>query len=265
MQGNLIVATFVTFVMIWIVAGAGRYVIAPFQKTQAGIDHHCRMTDPAFLPFSTSDGMRVLAAVTLWCGVFPTNTFTMCIYYPVALFVVRTNLLGRFEPGPPTKPLQYRFVFVIYLPFHLLLHLLLCFGLYADVEVPHPQNLGSGLWPGFNTGAGFSNPAKVFHSLFCLLMLPIIFVALPWMQRTRALQEGVLTPWQICSHFLTADGLSDVDFGTSVRTARGVHHLTSPAYFGREPIGDDPVDFELPSPLPASALYNPSAGIDLLE
>jgi len=264
-QGNLIVATFVTFVMIWIVAGAGRYVIAPFQKTQAGIDHHCRMTDPAFLPFSTSDGMRVLAAVTLWCGVFPTNTFTMCIYYPVALFVVRTNLLGRFEPGPPTKPLQYRFVFVIYLPFHLLLHLLLCFGLYADVEVPHPQNLGSGLWPGFNTGAGFSNPAKVFHSLFCLLMFPIILVALPWMQRARALQEGVLTPWQICSHFLTADGLSDVDFGTSVRTARGVHHLTSPAYFGREAIGDDPVDFELPSPVPADALYNPSAGIDLLE
>jgi hypothetical protein len=75
----------------------------------------------------------------------------------------------------------------------------------------------------------------------------------------------VLTPWQICSHFLTADGLSDVDFGTSVRTARGVHHLTSPAYFGREAIGDDPVDFELPSPVPADALYNPSAGIDLLE
>lgn len=27
---------------------------------------------------------------------------------PVAIFVARTNLLGRFEPGPPTKPLQYR-------------------------------------------------------------------------------------------------------------------------------------------------------------
>jgi len=264
-QGNIMLAGFVeTFLMIWIVASLGRYLIAPFQKTQAGIDHWCRMSDPAHLPFSTSDGMRVIAAVTLWCGIFPAGAMWMCIYYPIAIFVVRTNLLGRFEPGPPTKPLQYRFVFVIYLPLHLLLHLALCYGVYADVKVPDPEDLNSGLWPGYTQSVGFSTAPKAVHSLFCMLMAGLILGVLPYFQRQRALREGVLTPWQVVRLFFY-DGLHDDDFGTSARAAVGVHHHTSPAFFGRQVPSEAPkVVVELPAVLPAGALYQPSCGIDLL-
>lgn len=264
-EGNILLAAFVeTFLMIWVVEAAGRYLIAPFQKTQEGIDHYCRMYQLQHLPFSTSDAMRVIAAGTLWSGLFPVVTMWLCIYYPVSLFVVRTNLLGRFEPGPPTKPLQYRFVFTIYLPLHLLLHLVLTFGIYADVQVPDPENLGSGLWPGFQSANAFSSGPKAFHSVCCLLVLVAVLVVIPYMERVRALRQGVHTPLQICRTFFI-DLLGDVDFGSSARTSVGIHHLTSPAFFGCETPADHtaPV-IDLPAVLPKGATYEPVCGIDLL-
>lgn len=93
------------------------------------------MRNSAVLPFSISDCMRILAFAVWWSGLFPIVCVMLILYYPFAVFVARTNLLGRIEPGPPTKPLQYRVAFHVYLPFHLLLHLLLTFGIYSDVEL----------------------------------------------------------------------------------------------------------------------------------
>lgn len=166
------------------------------------------MTDPAHLPFSTSDAMRVIAAGTLWSGLFPHLCPMLILYYTVATFVVRTNLLGRCEPGPPTKPLQYRFCFTFYLPLHLLLHIILCFGLYADIRVADPQNFGSGLFPGFQFHNFAGTPQKLLHSIFCLFAIAVVCVGLPYHLHTRCVREGVLTPSQLFQFFFCSDSAS---------------------------------------------------------
>lgn len=60
-----------TFLATWCLPLLPRYLIAPFQKTQAGMDSWVRMTNFAWLPFTTSDGMRVLAFTAVWVGIFP--------------------------------------------------------------------------------------------------------------------------------------------------------------------------------------------------
>ena len=287
-SGNLMLAALVEgFLCIWVLPTIGRWLVAPFQKTQEAMDRWCRMTDPAHLPFSTSDAMRVIASGTLWSGLFPHALPMLILYYTIALCVVRTNLLGRCEPGPPTKPLQYRFCFTFYLPLHLIGHIILCFGLYADVEVPDPQNFGSGLFPGFIFYNFCGTPQKLLHSLFCLCALLATTLVLPYCLHARCVREGVLTPYELFRFFFCSF-MSDADFETSARASVGVHHLTTPAYFS--PKGDEPTDepgtslrspnstsktrsrrspgdvmIELPDALDRGSLYQPICAIDLLK
>ena len=216
-------------------------------------------------PGSTSDGMRIIAAVALWSGLFPIACVMMLLYYPVALFVVRTNLLGRFEPGPPTKPLQYRFVFTVYLPIYLLLHLIFTYGIYADVEVPEPDNLGSGLFPGFSKSHSFSSLEKSIHSIFCFVAAFVLLLVCPYVQTQWARHEGVLTPWEIIKIFLCGECI-DQDFSISARVSVGAHHHTTPAFFDRK-LGNDEVPqvIQLPSAASQASLYTPICGLDLVR
>jgi hypothetical protein len=208
--------------------------------------------------------MRIVAAVTLWSGLFPIACVMMLLYYPIALFVVRTNLLGRFEPGPPTKPLQYRFVFTIYLPIYLLLHLFFTYGIYSDVEVPEPDNLGSGLFPGFTKSHSFGSIPKATHSVCTIVAGLAVLILCPYHQRNWALHEGVLTPWEIVKVFMCSECI-DEDFGVSARVSVGVHHLTTPAFFDRKlSDGDTPHLIQLPTGLSQASLYTPPRGLNLL-
>ena len=249
-------------------ASLPRYLVAPFQRTQRGMDYYARMTDFAWLPFTTSDAMRVIAFVTLWSGVFPAVCVLMLIYYPVGIFVARTNLLGRIEPGPPTKPLLHRYCFTFYLPFHLLVHIILTFGVYSDVEIPfailNATDLG-GWFPGFNT-ATFDSPALVTHGLALIAAVVVLLMVVPYIQRERALREGVLTPWQMAKLFF-GGGLNDIDFSATVRVAVGVHHATAPRFFGIHDVegAQPPSVLTLPDDLPPESLFTPINGIDLLK
>ena len=271
-EGNIMLAALVeSFLCIWVFNSFGRYVVAPLQKTQQAVDEACRMTDPAHLPFSTADSMRVIAAATLVSGLFPIACPMLLLYYPIAIFVVRTNLLGRFEPGPITKPLQYRFCFTIYLPLHLCLHLILSFGVYADVEVQDPQNFGSGLFPGFTFDHFCATPQKVVHSIFCLVAALVILFVLPYLQHRRCLREGVLTPFQIVALFFW-EGVNDSTFAVSARVSVGPHHLSTPAYFqpaaadGSEPQDvPDPSVLAIPDKPLLGSLFEPISGVDLLS
>jgi hypothetical protein len=295
-MGNIMLAALVeTLVAAWLLPLIGRYLIAPCKRSQEEIDTLCRLTNPAHLPFTTSDGMRIIGAVAMWSGIFPVACFMMLLYFPIALFVARTNLLGRFEPGPPTKPLQYRFCFTLYLPVYLLLHIFFCYGIYADVQVPHPQDLGAGLLPGFG-GHAFSSAPKAVHSAFCVGAVLVLCVLSPYQQTQQARREGVLTPWQIAMVSLGCAEDNDVDFGLSARVSVGVHHMTTPAFFRHEHAdaadaasdGSDGSDgsggsgggggsggsgqpphapqvVTLPDVISASSRYQPIRGIDLLE
>ena len=288
-SGNILLAALVeTLVAAWIMPVLPRYLIAPFMSTQDRVDAQCRLTNPAHLPFTTSDGMRIIGAVALWSGLFPIATLMMLLYYPIAIFVARTNLLGRFEPGPPTKPLQYRFTFTLYLPVYLLLHLILTYGIYADVQVIEPEELGAGLLPGFGSNA-YTTTAKSVHSAGCLLAAFALLFAIPASQKRRALREGVLTPWEILMVFCGCAENDDVDFALGARTSVGVHHMTTPSFFGRtedqdatsgsggggggedkdeEMVGAEekgPNVIRLPDPLPHNSRYQPVRGIDLLD
>ena len=77
---------------------------------------------------------------------------------------------------PPTKPLQYRFAFTIYLPFELLLHLLLTYGVYADVQIaPNSTAVNTGFFEGFEPARSYGgSPEKCLHSVFCVLMALLI-------------------------------------------------------------------------------------------
>jgi len=253
-----------TFLATWCLPLLPRYLIAPFQKTQAGMDSWVRMTNFAWLPFTTSDGMRVLAFTAVWVGIFPGTSIMMAIYYPVAIFVARTNLLGRVEPGPPTKPLLYRFCFTLYMPFHMLLHLFLSAGIYADVPLPDPSVNGSGLFPGFQHSP-FETPRKATHTSLAILIALLLLLLAPYLQRRQALADGVLTPWEIIKlHCWT--GLADTTFAYTARVSVGIHHHTSPSFF-RPGAVDVPAPkvVELPVRLPADARFEPISGIDLLS
>jgi hypothetical protein len=178
-------------------------------------------------------------------------------YYIIALIVVRVNLVGRVEPGPITKPLQYRWILTYYLPFHLILHLVLAFGVYTDV----PLNDASAF--SFSLDHLCSTPAKTTHSIGCLLVLLVALPASFLRQRQQALQQGVLTPWQLASLFRVGGGLGDETFGDTARVAVGVHHLTTPAFFSSSERAAEPVTVTLPTELDPGSLYQPISFVDL--
>ena len=173
------------------------------------------------------------------------------------------------------------------MPLHLCLHLILSFGVYADVEVQDPQNFGSGLFPGFTFDHFCATPQKVVHSVFCLVAALVILFVLPYLQHRRCLREGVLTPLELFRFFFCSD-MSDADFETSARASVGVHHLTTPGYFAPEEDEEPAAEagssarapspptsrsrrsredalIELPDALDGGSLYSPICAIDLLE
>ena len=90
----------------WVLPALPQFLVAPFMKTQPAADEWMRLRNPAILPFTISDTMRILAVTFWWSGIFPVQLPVAVAYYAIATFVARSNLLGRVEPGPPTKPLQ---------------------------------------------------------------------------------------------------------------------------------------------------------------
>ena len=160
------------------------------------------MRNSAVLPFSISDSMRILAFAMWWSGIFPIVCPLLVLYYVFAIFVARTNLLGRIEPGPPTKPLQYRFTFVIYLPFHMLLHLILGVGLYSDVEIDSAFEPLSGFAAGFERFEFFTSSEKSAHSLICIVAFIYLVLVQPYLHRAQSIANGVLTPWEVRSSSL---------------------------------------------------------------
>ena len=50
-------------------------------------------------PNPNQDTTRILAVSMWWSGIFPVQIPCACIYYLMAVFVARSNLLGRVEPG----------------------------------------------------------------------------------------------------------------------------------------------------------------------
>ena len=74
-----------------------RYLIAPFMSTQEAVDANCRLTNPAHLPFTTSDGMRIVGAVVLWSGLFPVACVMMLLYFPGMHGLVSPLCSARFS------------------------------------------------------------------------------------------------------------------------------------------------------------------------
>lgn len=105
-------------------AGLASIVVA---CTQMMMDERCRILAPHVLPFMITDSVRILAICMVFSSVFPVQLFVFPIYVLVQIFVSRSNMLGRFEPGAPTKPLLYRIAFSVYLPLHMILRFIYVF------------------------------------------------------------------------------------------------------------------------------------------
>ena len=147
------------------------------------------------------------------------------IYYLMAVFVARSNLLGRIEPGPPTKPLQYRLVFGVYLPLHMLLRFLVTALIYMDVPLLNPNeqpfgNLSVEHWA--------VTPQTAFHSVYALFGAAALLILIPLGVRRHALRKGVLTPWQLfylwVAPYTFSLALEDLDFSIASRVQAGIQY-----------------------------------------
>ncbi len=219
------------FLVSWVLPGVTQWLVAPTKKTQSSMDDACRLRSSAVLPFCISDCMRILAFAMWWSSLFPIDCPMLLIYYSVALFVNRTNLLGRFEPGPPTKPLLYRIIFTVYLPIHMLLRFYMSLGTYGCAPLDQVKHPMPGFFSHYVTAAGgaasngcdlFGTAPKAFHTSFVILAILAIVIGMPWYHTRVAKAAGVLTPLQLLWCALPQWGggkftLDDVDFHMSTK------------------------------------------------
>ena len=219
------------FVASWWLPAAPQYLLAPLMSTQKSMDEWVRIRNPAVLPFTISDTMRILAVSMWWSGIFPIQIPCAAVYYVMAVFVARSNLLGRIEPGPPTKPLLHRLTFGVYLPLHLFLRFLFTAWIYMDVPLPSPQtepfgNLTMGHW--------HDTPTNTFHFVYAVGATGVLFIALPLCMRRLALRRGVLTPWQLLklwvAPFVLSQGLEDRAFAVAAKVTAGMQSLALAAH-----------------------------------
>ena len=261
---NVVLAGLVeAFLGCWAVYMIQQYIIARKKKTQESMDEWTRLRNHALMPYAISDSMRILAFIIWWTSIFQGVALWGFIYFVIQNFVSRSNMMGRVEPGPPTKSLQYRICFHVYLPFHMLLRLLLGIQMYAAVPlaIPYKQPFGNGdEW----VHSWSHSAPQGFHFFYSIFLLALMLIALPLYAHRRAVALGVLTPWQMFKMaFFVGDALDDEGFATTARVAVGTHHLTSGAHFGDDTSAADE-QVELPTDLRDAALYQPSTCINLL-
>ena len=140
----------------------------------------------ALLPYASADTIKLLAAASLFSGLFPKAATLLLLFYPVALLVMRVNFIGRYEPGPITKPLQLRWAFTYWLPLMLLGHLVLCFTIYEEVPIEHPETFGEG----FSPAKAFANrkfPMRSIKAGHHSLRVHLNNVVQPWPHARAAL------------------------------------------------------------------------------
>ncbi|KAL1523052.1 hypothetical protein AB1Y20_018012 [Prymnesium parvum] len=240
---NIVVAAFAQCLFLaWLLPAASQYLMAPFSKSQKMMDQRCRILAPHVLPFTITDSVRILAVCMVFSSVFPAQLFVLPGYVLAQSFVSRSNLLGRIEPGAPTKPLLYRIAFSVYLPFHMILRFIYVMQIYMDIPLRHPNIDPVGP---FGLNAWNSSTPKAFHFVFTCVALAFVLVAIPYLHRQQALKLGLLTPWQLfkLSCFIGAD---DPHFLLSGEVTEGLHHI---------PAADQAI-VELPATLPRGAFYH---------
>ena len=174
--------------------------------------------------------------------------------------------MGRIEPGPPTKPLQYRICFHIYLPFHMLIRLLLSTQIYAATPLAQPYKFPLGDGTEWMTAWKQGGPQAV-HFFYNIFLLALLLIAMPLYAHKKSTAAGVLTPWDMFKMAtLLGTALDDDRFRVSARVAVGTHHLTSGDYFVEETRSLEVRNHEvqLPADLRTEATYSPSSCADLL-
>ena len=247
----------------WVLPALPQFLVAPFMKTQPAADEWMRLRNPAILPFTISDTMRILAVTFWWSGIFPVQLPVAVAYYAIATFVARSNLLGRVEPGPPTKPLQLRLAFGVYLPLHLLLRFLFTTWIYMDVPLPVPWELPFG---NLSLSDWDDSAPEAFHFLFACVGYAVLIVGMPLYMRTHALKKGVHTPWELAKMWaapLTCNLImEDLTFSVSAKVCDGIQSLALADTVST----DDGSSVVLPSAgeLHPGAMYRAPNGLDLL-
>jgi len=265
-NANIALAAFVeALIGTWALYMVQLYVVAPRKKSQQAMDDAARLQNPAGMPFHISDSMRILAFLIWWSSLLQGVAIWAVIYFVVQNFVSRSNMMGRVEPGPPAKALQYRICFHVYLPFHVLIRLLLSIQTYAAVPTPRPYAKPFGDGDEWLSAWRQSGPQGV-HFFCNMLLLGVLLIAMPVYAHRRALSLGVLTPWAMLKMaFFVGDGLDDEGFASSARVSVGVHHATSGIHFGVAD-GRDSEEVKLVrANLREGALYQPPGGTDLLS
>lgn len=246
-----------------------QYILAPRKSTQQEMDETVRLRNKALMPFAISDSMRILAFLIWWTSIFQGVAVWGVIYFLIQNFVSRSNLMGRVETGPPTKALQYRICFHVYLPFHLVLRTILSLQEYAAVPLASPYSHPLGDGNEWTYSWRHSGP-QGFHFFGSLLILVVILIIMPLHTRLIATKLGVLTPWAMLKMAcFVGHALDDEGFATSARVAVGGHHTTSREHFGGEEEGEvgkgEKEDVQLPADLKEGAMYQPPVFIDLLS
>lgn len=247
----------------WLLPALPQFLVAPFMKTQPAADEWMRLRNPAILPFTISDTMRILAVTFWWSGIFPVQLPVAVAYYAIATFVARSNLLGRVEPGPPTKPLQYRLAFGVYLPLHLMLRFLFTTWIYMDVPLPVPWELPFG---NLSLSDWDDSAPEAFHFLFACLGYFVLIVGMPLYMRKHAIEKGVHTPWELAKMWaapLTCDLImEDLTFSVSAKACQGTQSLAL-----ADTVSTDGSSVVLPpaGELHPGAMYRVPNGLDLLR